>query len=60
MKVLTVHEVSVLSSLRWSQFVGGQPQLTDQLILPSPLAGTGPNRTKHNKGVKNGDNVGSM
>ena len=25
-KVLTVHEVSVLSSLRWSQFVGGQPQ----------------------------------
>ena len=34
MKVLTVHEVSVLSSLRWSQFDGGQPQLTDQLSRP--------------------------
>ena len=38
-KVLTVHEVSVLSSLRWSQFDGGQPQLTDQLSRPPVTSG---------------------
>ena len=40
MKVLTVHEVSVLSSLlRWSQFDGYQPQLTDQLSRPPATSG---------------------
>ena len=38
-KVLTVHEVCVLSGLRVSQFVGGHPQLTDQLSGPDVWSG---------------------